>query len=188
MQADLQKILDELDAVDRSVEALTSGLTDEQFFWRPDGGRAWSIAQCLEHLAVGNTVYIAPMRAAVERAAARGPASGAPIRSSIFGRWFIGTMEPPVRRRMKAPTRIVPPSSRSREQIAAAFGAAHDGLREIVRAADRIDVNRATFPNPFLSLVKMRVGTALRVLTAHDRRHVWQAENVRKRPDFPSGR
>jgi DinB superfamily len=188
MQADLQRILDQLDAIDRAVDGLCAPLSDEQFFWRPDGGRAWSIAHCLEHLAIANAVYADAMAGGVARARERGLTGSYPIASTIFGRMFIQSMEPPVKRRMRAPTKIVPPMPTNRAEILARFRTAHDRIRQIVRSAADLDVNRATFANPFISMVTMRVGTALRVVTAHDRRHVWQAENVRKRPDFPSGR
>ena len=49
-----------------------------------------------------------------------------------------------------------------------------------------IDVNRATFVNPFISIVRVRVGTAFHVIAAHERRHVWQADQVPNAPGFPS--
>ena len=57
LRHDLQQLLDELDALDRAVDILVAPLSDAQFFWQPNEGRSWSIAQCLEHLAVANTLY-----------------------------------------------------------------------------------------------------------------------------------
>lgn len=186
LRHDLQQILDELDAIDRAAEALVARLSDAQFFWQPDGGRRWSIALCLEHLAVADTVYGGQMAAALEAARAAGRTGGGPIASSIFGRMFISSMEPPVRLRVQAPRKIAPPPDKTREEIMGSFREAHARMREMVRAAAEVDVNRATFANPFLSFVRVRVGTAFRVITAHDRRHIWQAENVRNSPGFPS--
>jgi hypothetical protein len=55
----------------------------------------------------------------------------------------------------------------------------------MAREAGAIDANRATFQNPFLKMVRMKVSTAFQVINAHDRRHLWQAEQVIGRPDFP---
>ena len=185
MREDLQRIIDELDGIDRSADALAGRLSDEQFHWQPDGGRAWSVAQCLEHLAVINAFYITPVRKGVDDARARGLKGGGPIRSTIFGRTFIRTLEPPVTWRMRASSGMVPRSAGNREEILLAFHAAHDRVRDTVRAAADIDVNRATYMNPFLTFVRMRVGTGLRIITAHDRRHLWQAEQVLLKPGFP---
>jgi diadenosine tetraphosphatase ApaH/serine/threonine PP2A family protein phosphatase len=64
---DLQKILDDVDAADRAGDAIVAGFTDEQLHWQPDDGKAWSIAQCLDHLAVINLLYGGAMRTAVIR-------------------------------------------------------------------------------------------------------------------------
>ncbi|MEX2272640.1 MAG: DinB family protein [Vicinamibacterales bacterium] len=48
----------------------------------------------------------------------------------------------------------------------------------VIRDAQTIDVNRPTFPNPFLPLVRLRVGTGFRILLAHMRRHIDQAQRV----------
>ncbi len=187
LRQDLQQLLDELDAVDRAVDILVAPLSDAQFFWQPNEGRSWSIAQCLEHLAVGNTIYGDGIAAGLEAARARGLTGGGPIASSIFGRLFVSSMEPPVKRRMRAPSKILPPPDMTREEIMRSFREAHARIRDQIRAAAGTDVNRATFMNPFIRVVRMRVGTAFRVITSHDRRHVWQAENVRNAPGFPTG-
>ena len=187
LHPDLQRVLDDLDAIDRSVQELSSRVSDEQFFWQPNEGRSWSIAQCLDHLMVGNNIYADGMERAVEAARGRWP-GGQPIRSNFFGRKFIASLEPPVTRRMSAPKKIIPPPSKSRPEILDAFFRAHERLRAIARASSEVDVNRAKFRNPFIGVVQMRVGTALRLLMAHDRRHLWQAQNVTKAPGFSTAR
>ena len=121
LRHDLQQLLDELDAVDRAVDILVAPLSDAQFFWQPNEGRSWSIAQCLEHLATANTLYGEAMAHGLEAARARGRTGGGPIASSVFGRLFISSMEPPVRRRFRAPGKIVPRTTRTREEILRAF-------------------------------------------------------------------
>ena len=53
-----------------------------------------------------------------------------------------------------------------------------------IDAAD-VDVTRATFQNPFIPIIRMRVATGLAVLAGHDRRHLWQAEQVKRAPGYP---
>lgn len=199
LRPDLQQVLDDLDAADRAASDLTAPLSDEQFRWAPPGATSrgprregaaaapgWSIAQCLDHLATANEVYGRAIRLAVDSARQAGRRGGGPIASTAFGRWFIASLEPPVKRRTRAPGKIAPRSTDSREEIMAAYYAAHDALRASLRDCAEIDVNRATFPNPFIPLVRMRVGTGLRVIAAHDRRHLWQARQVTLDPGFPS--
>ncbi|MGH9372407.1 MAG: DinB family protein [Vicinamibacterales bacterium] len=183
---DIQQVLDHIDEADRVAEALGARLSDRQFHWQPDGGRSWSIAQCLEHLAAINTLYGRGIRGAVDRARQRGWARNGPLAPGPFGRWFIQSQEPPVKRRLRAPGTVRPGSDLTRDEILRRNHEAHAQLRQIARDAATIDANRATCPNPFLKLLRVKVATGLRLLPAHDRRHLWQAEQVTRRPDFPS--
>lgn len=180
LPADLQKAWDDTEAADRAANAISARLSDEEFFWRPDQGRRWSVALCLDHLAVSNTVYGASLRAAVTDARARGWARTSPARPGFFGRKFVESLEPPVKRRTRNPGKIAPQPARTREEILVAFEEAHDDVRRTIVEAATIDINRATFRNPFIPLVRVKVSTGLQVISAHDRRHLWQAEQVER--------
>jgi hypothetical protein len=94
-------------------------------------------------------------------------------------------MEPPVKRRLRAPRAIQPSPARSRDEIMRAYHDAHRQLRAQAESCADLDVNRATFVNPFLSWIRVRVGTGFRIIAAHDRRHLWQAARVKASVGFP---
>ena len=175
---DLQTILDQIDAADRAAEAIAARVTEEQFRWQPDGGRRWSIAECLDHLAVTNVLYAAAMRGAVDEAQQQGQRRAGPMQTSFLARRFVASLEPPVKTRMRAPSKIQPKPARGRDEILAAYRAAHEDVRSLLADCAAVDVNRATFSNPFFPLIRMRVATGLQAIPAHDRRHLWQAEQV----------
>lgn len=182
---DLQEVLDGVESADRAADVLVADLSETQFHWQPHGGSGWSIAQCIEHLATANAIYGDAIRGAIEVARARGWKRRAPLASGFFGRRFVQSMEPPVNRRMRSPGKIKPGSGLSRDDVMRRYHDAHDGVRELVRAAADIDANRATFRNPFIPMIRVRVSTGLRVIPAHDRRHLWQASRVREAAGFP---
>lgn len=186
LPADLQDVLDQFEATDRAADTLNAGLSDRQFHWQPEGGKRWSIAQCLEHLTAINTVYSEGMRQAVDEARRRGWTRRGPLAPGPFGRFFIRSQEPPVKRRFKTPGKVRPGSTVARDEVMRRYHAAHEVLRQIVRDAAAIDANRATYPNPFLKVLRVKVATGLLVLPAHDRRHLWQAEQVKAHADFPA--
>lgn len=177
---DLRKILSDVDAADRAAEAIAARVTIEEFQWQPDGGRRWSIAQCLDHLASVNALYTAAIRKGLNEAHARGWKRTGPAAPGFLGRKFVALLEPPVTRRARAPEKVHPKPRRSRVEIMKAYRDAHDDLRRLVSECALLDVNRATFPNPFFGLVRVKVSTGLHILPAHDRRHLWQAEQVEK--------
>ena len=60
-----------------------------------------------------------------------------------------------------------------------AFFAAHaDVVRFLERYAE-IDLAGVRFRNPFIPAIHFSLATGLHVLAAHERRHLWQAGNVR---------
>ena len=178
LPTDLQVFWDDLDVADRRAIELSAPLSDEQFFWQPDGGRRWSVALCLDHLAVANTVYGAGMAQALAVARSSGWSRSGPGKPGFFGRKFAESLEPPAKRRTKAPAKITPRPARGRDDILSEYRAAHDGIRDLLQAAATLDVNKATFVNPFIGFVRVKVATGFLVISAHDRRHLWQAERV----------
>lgn len=185
LPADLHAIVEQIDEADRAADSFDSALTDEQFHWQPDGGRRWSVAQCLEHLATINVLYSEAIWSGIATAQANRWERRGPAVPGRFGRWFVDSLEPPVRRRGRARGKVRPGSQLSRAEILRRYHEAHDRFRQVVRAAAFVDANRATFRNPFFRLARVKVSTGLHVIPAHDRRHLWQAEQVTLQPDFP---
>ena len=177
LPADLQSVLNELDRTDEEARQLVSGLSEAQLNWHPSP-TAWSVAQCLAHLGRMNSVLTAALRPAVRQAGKSSVMPRKPIQPGWFGRWFIRQMEAPPRRKMKTPRQGMPEANKSGEEILRAFIAAHDELRSLIHEARELDLNRIRFRNPFIGLLRYSVGTALLVIGAHDRRHLWQARQV----------
>ena len=175
---DLQALTDQIGAIQRRADELAGPLTDEQFFWQPDGGRRWSVAQCLDHLAVGAELYLTTVTPVIADARRRGVPRRGPAKPGFFGQKFANSLEPPVKIRGKAPDKILPRPNRSREEIMRSFHDAHGAFRRIIAESADLDTNTVTFPNPFFTFVKMRLSTAFHVIAAHGRRHIWQASNV----------
>jgi hypothetical protein len=180
LPAELQGLLVAIDACEREAESLVSDLTEEELNWQERPGKTWSVGQCLDHLAIMNTFYVSGFVPLVERArtASAGPFRG--LASSAGGQWFINSFEPPVKRRLKSPQQTVPRSTVSRAGIVEAYQKSHDLYRQLVRASAAVDVTRVKGPNPFFHFIPMRVSTVLKIIPAHDRRHLWQAQNVKR--------
>jgi hypothetical protein len=94
-------------------------------------------------------------------------------------------MEPPVTRRLRAPRTGTPAPMKERQIILDGYRAGHDLTRLVIAEAATIDANRARFKNPFVPLIRFSIATGLFVIAAHDRRHLWQAEQVTRAPGFP---
>jgi hypothetical protein len=176
---ELQQLLVQIDECERRAEAIVAGMTDESVNARPAPGTGWSVAQCLHHLAVINQFYLRGHLAAVQAAAHHGRKFDG-LRPTLFGRRFAQSMEPPVKRRIKAQAVAQPAPTMPRDQLVPLFKASHDAYRQLVTASAATDINRVIVPNPFFHVIRMRISTILLIVPAHDRRHLWQAENVKR--------
>jgi DinB superfamily len=181
---DLQELLKALDDNDRRAGDLVHDLDDERLNWRPDE-QSWSVAQCLDHLNVANRAYLGPTREALARARRKGAVRRGPIRPGVFGRWFVATLEPPPKRRLPAPKKIVPAARRGKAEVMAEWGRVQAEVKDLLREAAELDLNGTRFVNPFVSLIRFSVGTGFQVIASHERRHLWQAERVKANPRFP---
>ena len=191
---DLAVLITEIHANVSHAESLTYGLSHEQFNWRPESG-SWSIGQILAHLNIVNGAAVAPLRAAIEDGHSRHLTGEGPFAYGILSRRFVASMEPlgtskSARRKFKAPKRYEPPHESEVEQTLAEYRRISSEIRELAQQAAGLHLARVKTRHPALppwlrGVYKMPLGARLAVLAAHDRRHLWQAEQVRGRPNFP---
>ena len=179
--ADILALEDALNAAERDARALMAGLTEDRGAWRAETG-SWSVAECLDHLATADRVYLHAMRPPADRALAHGRRRRGPAQPGLIGRWFVRTLEPPARPlfKSKAPQSIRPRNSPAFSDAAAQFLGSQDEVRTFLRTYADIDLAGVRFPNPFVPGVRFSLATGLHVIAAHERRHLWQAWRVRQ--------
>lgn len=185
MNAELQGYGDQLLSVKQDAVGLMSGLSDAQFNWSPGPGR-WSMAGCFDHLnKSAQGVFIPKIDGAIATARARHLTSGGPFSYSAFERWAIRTNDAPAKMKFKAPKAMQPPPHLDLDQVRAEFLKWQDELSTRLRGADGLDLRRAKEVFPFWPL-KWSLGSLILMMIAHERRHVWQAREVRQNPSFPA--
>lgn len=160
------------------------GLTDAQLGWRPTPDR-WSIGEHMVHLALAARPYLDAIERSLAEAKAAGWLAPPPYRYGRIGEWFARTMEPPVRTRIRTTKRLVPAQPTARDAVLADFVAVQDQLVRSMESADGVDLGRATMRSPYMRLLKLSIGSAYRVLLAHNRRHLWHVRRVLAEPSMP---
>jgi uncharacterized protein (DUF1800 family) len=173
-------------AIEGDARALADGLTEERAAWRAQPS-SWSVAECIDHLASANRVYLAAMQPPAARALASGRRRRRPAIPGAIGGWFVRTLEPPVKTKMKNPKKITPRTSPPFADAMNAFLASQQDVRRFLQTYAGIDLASVRFPNPFITGVRFSLATGLHVIAAHDRRHLWQAWNVRRAVPQRSG-
>lgn len=181
MHLDIRALDEAFAAIERDARGLTAGLTETRGAWRREP-TSWSVAECLDHLAIANRVYLRAMQPPAAAALAAGRRRRRAARPGFIGRWFVATLEPPVKPHLKTKARAIirPRPSPPLSDAMTAFLASHAEVRRFVRTYAEIDLAGVRFPNPLVRGIRFSLATGLHVIAAHERRHLWQAWRVRE--------
>ena len=186
--ADLDVLPPLIAAVRADVKSLTTGLSDVQFNWKPTPAR-WSIAQCIKHLMLTGTGGANGQQTAIARLRERGQLSDGPYAyrgiPAMMGNMLMGSIEPPVQRKFKTAKRVIPADHHDLGALVPEFLALQDRFERLIKDAKGVDLGRASVPLG-VPLFSMRLGQNLAFEIAHERRHLWQARQVRLEPGFPA--
>lgn len=180
---ELRDYYEQFENIQEDALELTSPLNDLQFNWRPSP-KHWSISECLAHLNVVDGLDLPAIREALDAGRAAGLTGTGPFRYGFLSRRFVRSSEPPAKLKFKAPKAYLPPSGAPKEKVVPEFTAIHGQLLELVASSNGLDLACIKVRTPF-PLLKFSLGQRFALLAAHDRRHLRQAWEVRKHPDFP---
>jgi hypothetical protein len=182
---DLAVVVTEIEANVSHADSITHGLSHAQFNWRTEPGR-WSIGECINHLNIINGADLAQLEAVVDAALARGTTGEGPYQYGFFARKFVAWMEPsPTSKKFKAPKQYIPPPEADLAKTIQEYKRVSSELRRIAQKANGLDLLRVKTQLSGIPILRMPLGARLNLLTTHDRRHLWQAEQVRQHPNFP---
>lgn len=183
MNPETQSMLDQLEAIKEGGAALAAGLTDAQFNWQPGPGR-WSIGQNLNHLNVGDVKVLPAFDRAIADGRTKALTSPGPFRYGWFSRWMVREMEPPPKRQMKTPLKGSAGENHRAADVLREFARVRDELAKRVRESDGLDLAGIRTISPVNRLLRLPLGAYFAFILAHDRRHLWQARQVRNAPGF----
>jgi hypothetical protein len=180
MATQIDTLVEEYRAVQDRLARLVSNL-DEVGWRRSPSSGGWSIGECITHLNLTSRDYLPLIDALFERAERDRIVGEGPFRRDPIGWFLCRTMEPPARGRFKTASSFEPRGVAPMADATEEFNRLQDSLIERLRhAGDRkIALNRLKLASPFNEHVKYSLWSAFRLVPAHQRRHLWQAEGVK---------
>ncbi len=175
----LQDLESEFREISREAQSVGSGLSHEQFNWRPGSGQ-WSIAECLGHLNIMGSEVLSSVDAGLREARARQRYSQGPFRIGYFAGQLIRATEPPVRYKRQASHKFVPPSDQPVGLVVPAIVDLQAQLIARLGLANGLNLARIKVASPARLIVRLNLYELFVYLAAHERRHLEQAWRVRR--------
>lgn len=171
------------------VEAseLVNGLKESQFNWRQDP-HSWSMAECLLHLNIVGERCVHALEKTLTEARAHGLMAPGPFGYGWLGRRILANTEPPPRRKRKAQRTYTPASGQPITAVLPTFLHLQDQIALRLEQAVGLDLARIKMRVPDAGLFRFNLQITFAWIAAHERRHLWQARQVRNHPAFPAAR
>lgn len=156
----------------------TRGLSANTWEARPAPGQ-WSIAECLIHLNITSERFIPLIDEAIRDGRARRLEKDGPYGLGFMGWLLLRVIEPPYRRKTKTAPPFVPEHIEPMSDVLERFDYLQQELQVRVERSSGLALDKLRIVSPFDARVKYNLYAALCILAAHQRRHLWQAEQVR---------
>lgn len=175
----LAEINGQLAKAAQRAHALVGDLRTYQLNLRPEPER-WSIAECLVHLILFSEAFLPVIEAACERARGNSLLGQGPFKVDLIGRVLKLTLEPPARIRLETTDPFKPIVVEPLDDILPRFLARQANLCFAIEQADGLDLNRIKVTSPVSSRIRYNLFSCFVLIAAHQRRHLWQAEQTLK--------
>jgi len=175
----LEGLRREFQAAGHNVEELLAGMTEEEFRTRirPE---QWSVGECLGHLNAVARLYQPVLERAIEEGREKGYFGTGPFGHGVMGWLSVRLMEPPPRFRLPAPRPFQPVDHGPLREVKREFDQSRERFVAALDDAGGLDLSRIKVASPASALVRLNLAAAFAFLAAHERRHLWQARQVRR--------
>jgi hypothetical protein len=175
----LETLLDQAEDVTLLAKKLVAGRGQTHLTTSLES-TSWSVAQCLDHLAQTTNAFVPVISSAIARAPRL--TTNRALRTGALTRMFIRNLEPPYRLRFRVLAPLVP-CRHDFDSAWDAFETSQAQLAKTIQSAAGLAIDQVSVEAPMYARFSYNVYGALRMLTAHQRRHLWQIERILKALD-----
>jgi len=145
---------------------------------RPPAPGSWSAAECLQHLSLSADAYFPIWQQVIASAGPRKAELNAPYRIDFWGRFLSWMLEPPARVRSKTPAPFQPIDCSKINEVLDSFLDRQERIVAALRRCRGRAIDEVKIASPVDSRIRYSIWSSFVVNAAHQRRHLWQAEQA----------
>ena len=175
----LEAVQNEVESATQKAKSLIAGRSEIDLTTRLEPA-SWSVAECLDHLTQTTNAFVPAITSAIVTAPQL--TMNRPLKTGALTKLLIQNLEPPYRLRFNVLAPLVP----RQQDFYLAWSAFEDSqaqLKKTMQSASGLAIDEVSIESPVYARLSYNVYGALRMLTAHERRHLWQIEQIFKTLD-----
>ena len=136
----------------------------------------WSILECIEHLNIYGDFYNPAIKESIENT---NTTSTKIFKSGVIGNYFVNLISPKEKlNKMKTLKVNNPLGSHLEKNAIDRFIVQQKEFLELIEKSKNINLTKTKTTISISKLIKLRLGDTFRFTTAHNERHLLQAENI----------
>ncbi|MEP0860970.1 MAG: DinB family protein [Ignavibacterium sp.] len=168
----------------KEIDKLYS-LNDIQLNWKP-ASDVWSVAECVEHLAVTNKLYFDEMETQLSEKQITCNDSQEIVKHKFFGKLIIKAVDSANIKKTKTFSVFKPEKSSSDNSVIDKLINIQKDLINLVSISLNIDFNKYVMSSPASKLIKENFSDVLEIIRLHNQRHLLQINRIVSDKNFPN--
>lgn len=180
LPAQLAQVKEELLYARERAWAVCRGLDGTTWRARPPAG-GWSIGECLTHINLTSQSFIPLIDEAIRDGRARNLTGAGPFGMGLVAWALQRFLEPPYKIKTTTGAAFVPATLDTMDATLDRFDALQQQVQSGSDRSAGLALDRLRVVSPFDARVKYNLYAAFCLIATHQRRHLWQAEQVRGR-------
>src|SRR5262245_41314949 len=176
----LSDIQYQIEEATQRAHRICDGVDDRGFRRRPIP-TSWSAAECIAHLSLTTNAFLPLIDRALETGTKRKVERTDGYHKDLAGWLLCWFIEPPFRMRVRTTQPFEPVNPPDKVAVLDEFDMLQSELANRIEQSVGRDLERLKVVSPFSSHVTYNLFSAFCVILAHQRRHLWQTEQILSR-------
>lgn len=177
------KFISETELIIKDFKSFSS-LSENQINWKPDI-QSWSIAECVDHLAVTNKLYLVEFEKQFAKEQIKTDCSAAAVKHKWLSKFIIKSVDPNNPKKVKTFNVFSPSQSNYSKSVFNNFYNVQKSLINLISSSSGLNLNKYIMSSPAARIIKENFCDVLEIIRLHDRRHFNQVQRIFNQPNFP---